>query len=80
MSPRPRSRPGREGKLREGGQAIGPSNRSGVRVLIARCSNASLHPHPRPSRVLPQLCKGLQRGRTKKSSHLFCRVFRTNVA
>src|SRR5208282_1355143 len=90
MSPRPRSRPGREGTLREGGQAIGPPNRSGVRVLIARCSNASLHPHPRvtrvakkiatlpprdlsrkragevrPSRVLPQFCKGPQRGRTK---------------
>src|SRR5208282_3265649 len=55
MSPRPRSRPGREGTLREGGQAIGPPNRSGVRVLIARCSNASLHPHPRVTRVAKKI-------------------------
>src|SRR5208282_2185466 len=89
MSPRPRSRPGREGKLGEGGRAIGGPIARGE-VLIARCSNASLHPHPRvtrvakkiatlpprdlsrkragevrPSRVLPQFCKGPQRGRTK---------------
>src|SRR5208282_2745450 len=54
MSPRPRSRPGREGKLGEGGRAIGGPIARGE-VLIARCSNASLHPHPRVTRVAKKI-------------------------